>query len=105
MSKTKDAPHSMRSPLPMSRRGCVGAAHRTAKPSRRAVLKGMAAAAVAFISGAAASDTAIPKPIACLHKSGIELPPTLGTFPGCILMRDRYGRHLWQLAVAKEWTP
>ena len=29
-------------------------------------------------------------------------PPTPGTFPGCILIRDRYGRHLWQLAAGDD---
>ena len=100
MSETKDAPRAMRSPLPTPRLMYVGSAHRAAKPTRRAVLKGAAAAAVAttvaFISGAAgaANDAAMPKPFIP--------PPTPGTFPGCILIRDRYGRHLWQLAAGDD---
>ena len=89
MSEPKDVPHTRRSLLPMSWLMCVGPAHRVAKPTRRVVLKGAAAAAVAFTSGV--GPAAMPSPFIP--------PPTPGTFPGCMLIRDCYGRHLWQFAT------
>ena len=45
----------------------------------------------------AAASVVLVSPIAAATQPFSPLPaPT--TFPGCVLIRDHYGRHLWKLA-------
>ena len=65
------------------------------KITRREVLKGVTAAAAAFV---------LMPPVVAAPQPLIPLPAP-STFPGCILIRDHRGRNRWQLAgrnVANE---